>query len=325
MDGARRSNGTPASPPHGVLVVGLPRGATTWVGRTLGQTEGARYVHEPDGTHDPYGFVAKRSLLYHPVLDPAAPLPEPYRALWAGVFAGGRHAHSWRDRLARRAYRRVTPAQKSAARNGGPVSVRLRVVTWTAQPLAPDPGVRHVVAKSVNAAFAVEALAAAFGVQVAVVLRHPLDVVASWRDFGWEAPGAALLEGVGALARRRWGVDAPAADDPPLERAVFLAGCMTVSFEDALAAHPEWVRIAHEVVCTDPVRHLHDAADRLGLRWNETAEQFVIASDRPGEGYATARVASEQAGRWRTRLDADEVSRATGVLARFGHPSLGID
>ena len=35
-----------------VLVAGLPRSGTTWVGEVLGRTAGARYLHEPDNHLD---------------------------------------------------------------------------------------------------------------------------------------------------------------------------------------------------------------------------------------------------------------------------------
>ena len=38
----------PATPAPRVLVAGLPRSGTTWVGEVLGRTAGARYLHEPD-------------------------------------------------------------------------------------------------------------------------------------------------------------------------------------------------------------------------------------------------------------------------------------
>ena len=41
-----------------VLIVGVARSGTTWVGQTLGRTQGVHYVHEPDGDHDAFAFRA---------------------------------------------------------------------------------------------------------------------------------------------------------------------------------------------------------------------------------------------------------------------------
>ena len=42
-----------------ILVLGLPRRGTTWVGRALGATSGTVYVHEPDGVHEPFAYRAR--------------------------------------------------------------------------------------------------------------------------------------------------------------------------------------------------------------------------------------------------------------------------
>ena len=98
-----------------VLIAGVPRSGTTWIGRTLGHTERATYVNEPDGFRDPFAF---RTMLTHgenPVLDPGDPAPDLER-LWAGALAGGRPAGTWRDRLARTLYERTPLDDRRAAR-----------------------------------------------------------------------------------------------------------------------------------------------------------------------------------------------------------------
>ncbi|HEY1741203.1 MAG TPA: hypothetical protein VGI86_20985, partial [Acidimicrobiia bacterium] len=87
---------------HSVLLVGVPRGGTTWVGQVLGHTQGAVYVHEPDGTHEPFAFRAKQHQFNQPMIDadaPRAAAPE-LAALFDGALAGGAPADTWRDRLA---------------------------------------------------------------------------------------------------------------------------------------------------------------------------------------------------------------------------------
>ena len=46
-----------------VLIAGLPRSGTTWVGEVLGRTAGAHYLHEPDNhLVRPDAWWAKRRL-----------------------------------------------------------------------------------------------------------------------------------------------------------------------------------------------------------------------------------------------------------------------
>ena len=77
---------TPSGGPSGggaprVLVAGLPRSGTTWVGEVLGRTAGARYLHEPDNhLVRPDAWLAKRRLGPYPELRPRRPRRRRLRA-----------------------------------------------------------------------------------------------------------------------------------------------------------------------------------------------------------------------------------------------------
>jgi hypothetical protein len=75
--------------------------------------------------------------------------------------------------------------------------------------------------------------------------------------------------------------------------------------------------IDHEHLCRDPVVGFRDLVQGLGLEWSAEAETFVRESDVPGQGYELHRVASQQPGKWRARLDRDEARRIARVLSRF--------
>lgn len=302
---------------HRVLLVGVPRGGTTWVGTMLGSTAGAVYVHEPDGTHDPFAFRSKFDLLHHPMLDPGETAVD-YERLWAGAFAGGTPTHSLRDRIARKAYRGVSGDQKVAARQRGRITPRLRIVLAAAEPLGPSAAApRHVVVKSVNSAFSTEWLADRFSPDVGVISRHPLNVVASWRDFGWTPPQGPMYEAIRSRAATRWSVDLPPADAPAIERAAATIAALAYGLHDSLERHPEWVAISHEELCVDPHVHFPAIAARLGLDWSDAATTELERANRPGEGYAINRVSADQPQRWRERLEPDEIAVVTEVLGRF--------
>lgn len=299
-----------------MLVVGVPRGATTFVGEVMGRTEGATYVHEPDGTHDPFAFRAKLPVLNHPVLGPGDAAPELDR-LWAGAFAGGAPARTAPDRISRRAFAAAPTAAKVRARQEGRLSPSLRVAMWGARPRVARADCTHVVVKSVNAAFAVDWIAARFAPTVCVVLRHPLNVIASQRHLGFGPPGGAQYAAVRAHALAAWGITLPDEGAAPLARSAALAASMLHALEQSLGAHPEWQSLSHEAMCRDPVTSLHTLADGLGLTWTESVEDFVRASNRHGDGYATQRVASEQPARWRGSFEPDELRTVREVLRSF--------
>src|SRR5262245_38253651 len=116
-----------------LLVAGVPRSGTTWIGRALGHTDGTAYVNEPDGFRDPLAFRVMVAFGENPVLEPGAEAPD-VEALWAGALAGGREAGTLRDRLARRLYDRAPLDARRAARAAGHASGRLGLAARLAVP-----------------------------------------------------------------------------------------------------------------------------------------------------------------------------------------------
>lgn len=67
-----------------ILIVGIPRSGTTWVGHVLAQGDDATFLNEPDNHLTfPYALRAKRGLPggFHPALPPEAEAAA-YELLW---------------------------------------------------------------------------------------------------------------------------------------------------------------------------------------------------------------------------------------------------
>jgi hypothetical protein len=277
-------------------------------------------VHEPDGTHDPSAFRAKLTQFAQPMLDDAAPrtaAPE-LAALFDGALAGGALAGTWRDQLARRAWSGVTDDERAVARRTGKLSPRLRVALRAAQPRVAVEDAEHVIVKTVTSAFCVEWIVRHCAPSnVGIITRHPLNVIASWRDFEWTPPFGPQYRAMRVRAHDRWGVELPPPDAPPFVRAAAVAGALGYALYEARSRHPDWIDISHDDLCVDAAARFPDVAHRLGLVWTDDAAEHLEHTNRRGEGYATERVTAEQPDRWRTRLDAEEIAAATEMLSRF--------
>lgn len=301
-----------------VLIAGVPRSGTTWIGRALGHTDGAVYVNEPDGFRDPFAFTTMLARGENPVLAPGDAAPDLER-LWAGALAGGRPAGSVRDRLARSLYERTPLAERRAARAAGAATGRLRLVARAAVPRVAAPDARHVVVKSVQCALSLEWVAARFGPRVLVVERNPLNVLASWAELDYVRSPRELAT-MTAYARAHWGIEPPAAGASHLEQQAFTFGVQTSALRDAASRHPDWARGRHEDLCVDSVTRFGALAGELGLEWNDAAARFLLESDREGTPYRTQRRTEAQPDRWRERLDDAQVATIRDMLARFPHP-----
>src|SRR5919106_1377375 len=172
-----------------VLVVGIPRSGTTWVGHVLGATQGATYVGEPDNhLKSPFALRTKRLLGMRdfPALSAGSP-SSAFQSLWDNAFAIESVAiHRQRreplrcirwwastavlDRVPRRAL-------LAAVREGSGGGIRVAVAERLAVPDRPPDATTTLVVKSVYAPLAVEWIADRLPVRVAVVLREPLNVL----------------------------------------------------------------------------------------------------------------------------------------------------
>ena len=298
-----------------ILLAGAPRSGTSWTGRALGRCSGVRYVDEPDGFRDAYAFRVMMEYGENPAARPGDVLPA-YERLWAGAFSGGRPASGVRQLIAARAYHHAGTPARRRARAGDGTSGLLRLAMATARPPVADPTAGHVVVKSVQCCRSIEWVVDRFAPRVLVLLRHPLNAIASWREMGFvrnPRENASLAAGAAA----RWGVTAPDPDAPQLAQQAFVYAVLTNALTEAASRHPDWIVARHEELCRDSVVELRLLATRLGVEWTDAAEEFVIGSDRAGSGFATARIAAEQADRWRERLSPEDVDVIRRVLDQF--------
>jgi hypothetical protein len=282
-----------------VLVAGLPRSGTTWVGEVLGRTAGARYLHEPDNhLVRPDAWWAKRGLGPHPELR-SGDAGGDYERLWALAFAGGPRPSPF--------YAGARILQRAGApRVSGHLASRIR----------PRPAPGPLVVKSVHCARSLEWVADRFGPAVVVVERHPFGVISSWRKLGWDhfldTDQGALRYSAAVL-----GVDPPASGAPWLERAAWHYGVLSSYLERARRRHPDWLVVRHEVVCADPEPAFRRLSGRLGLVFTDETARFLAASNRPGDGYSTHRLWHEQLDGGRRRLTPAERALVLATLDAF--------
>lgn len=298
-----------------LLIAGVPRSGTTWIGQALGRTDGSVYVHEPDGDHDPFAFRARLGHNVAPALV-AGDSDADYQRLFAGAFAGGRYAGTLRDKAARRIYAGVPIDDRWRAWLGGPVSPTLRLVSALAVPRIAVPGEHNVIVKSVRSELAMEWLVEQFRPRVLLVERNPLNVLASWIELEYVRDHRESAA-VAVHAQQRWGIEPPATSEPRLVHQAFEYGVLACALRDAAAGHDDWTTVHHEHLCVDPVVQFRALAETLGLAWNDAATAFLTESDREGTGYQTNRRATDQPDRWRDRLDDDQVATIRATLERF--------
>jgi hypothetical protein len=113
------------------------------------------------------------------------------------------------------------------------------------------------------------------------------------------------------------GVPAIGPDAPPLRRLAWQIGVFVTALEAAVQRNPGWLVVSHDDLCGDPAGGFKSLCVGLGLPWTDEAAEFVAASDRPGTGLETRRVAAEQPSNWTRQLSLAQVEEVLGVLSAF--------
>jgi hypothetical protein len=298
-------NGTPGR----VLLVGVARSGTSWLGHALGRARGVRFYYEPDNVDaDPTGVRRAGGLGFgpYPMIQPGEE-NTPFASLWDMVFAGRMPPVDRRPMLlAARVALRV------------PRSIRDPLVRGVATMAAKMPSRSDfTVVKSIYAVFSLDWLVERYNPQVIAIQRHPLNVVSSWRQLHIPLFDLAARPAIIDRYLEPLGIEPPRVDASELSRIAWQVGLLTHVLGDAVDGHPEWRMVTHEDLCREPVTGMRDTFDSLGLAWTDDVERFLNESNRPGEGLEPTRVTTEQPHRWRKRLTDAEVEEIEGVLDRF--------
>jgi hypothetical protein len=315
-------------PRRDILIAGVARSGTTWIGRVLGETINARYVHEPDNhVLRPFALRVKRPLGPFPILDRGESAPE-YERLWASVLdrsmpeseVGTSFVDKARRSVASRVMRRVsTDRLRSSFRDP---SYRAPLATKIVELAALPPihsGDGTLITKSVHIAFCLEWIATHWDVRIIVVSRHPLAVIASWMKLGYSGHYPEL-EADPRMHERyfdRWDVRPLPKGSSDLASIAWAVGLVSAAHDEAAARHPEWVEVSHDHLCATPESGFRDLAAACGLEWNPEAERFLHDTDRPGDRYEINRVTQELLHVWRERFTEEDVKEVARVMERF--------
>lgn len=293
-----------------VLLVGVARSGTSWVGRAFGKAPHVRFYYEPDNIDaDPTGErpAGGRGFGPYPMID-GDQGNTAFSPVWDWVFSGrspfSRKGNRMRA-VGQVALRLPRPVRDSLLRATASMSSRMPATSdWK-------------IAKTIYATFSLDWLVQRYQPQVIAIQRNPLNVISSWRQLQiplfdlatrpeirdrYIDPGIipALHPRASELARIAWHV-----------------GLLTHATGDALERHPEWHLFTHEDLCVDPVESIRTVFDAVHVPWSADVERFLEETNRPGEGLEPVRVTAEQPDRWRQRLTQDEAAEIDDILAGF--------
>lgn len=294
-----------------MILVGVARSGTSWLGHALGRARDVRFYYEPDNVDaDPLADAGagRRGFGPYPVIEHDQDAGQ-FAPLWDLVFSG-------RMPFALGERRRLRPAARIALRL--PRSVRDPLARGAAAISARMPARSEtVVVKTIYATFSLEWLVARYHPRVIAMQRNPLNVVSSWRELRIPLFDLATRPAIRTRYVEPLGIDAPGANASDVARIAWHVGLLTHVIAQAVDQHPEWCFVTHEDLCQDPATTIRAVCEQVGLTWSDDVNRFLQESNRPGEGLAPVRVATQEPTRWRERLSVAEIAEIEAVLQRF--------
>jgi hypothetical protein len=296
--------------PHArVLLVGIARSGTSWLGEALGRARGVHFYYEPDNIDaDPTGARPAGGLGFgpYPMID-VGQESTLFASVWDMVFAGRLPAAPNRPLLlAARATLRLPRLLRDPL-------VRLMAGAAARMPSRSE----GTVVKTIYVVFSLDWLIDRYRPQVVAIQRNPLNVVSSWRQLQIPLFDLATRPAIIQTYLEPLGIAPPRTDASELTKIAWQVGLLTHVLGDAVERHPDWRLVTHEDLCREPLTEIRDIVDGLGLVWTDNIERFLTTTNRPGEGLKPMRVTAEQPTRWRSRLTDAEVEEIEGVLAQF--------
>ncbi len=328
-----------------VLITGLPRSGTTWVGEVLSSAQDTRYIFEPDNEGlSPIAWFCKRDMHRYPYLT-LSDIAVDYHKMWDNIFRG--HSWAWYTNAGLGLFmRRIVKSTKSeleayigdkcgfryidpnmhwvgmqphnmpyiAERH--PIMVFLARWILTAKHMEQS---RRMIIKSVHTPLCLEWLDFHFPVEMIVVLRNPYSLYASYKRM--KLPDGhrnlliqpALQSDKLKYISKSADISMPRLEDPVAFQIMFIYKII----QTQLGRHPDWKLISHDRLCITPYEDYKHIFDELGLLWSDKTNDRIDSLNRPGKGFAPSRISKQQPFKWKSELITTDRKAIEDWIDRF--------
>jgi hypothetical protein len=315
-----------------IVIAGLPRSGTTWVGEVFASDKNSRYIFEPDNEKlSPLAWLLKKDLHRFPYLTARDESPAYYR-LWTSVLGSNRASLFANRALGYILKRNAGGVEAGIGDTCGLVYVDKamhRVGGRAVRPYSPQRHLtmkylvkclerdalrnstkRRTIIKSVHACLSLDWLSGNFPITSVFVLRNPYSLYASYKRLRMPDGFRNLL--LQANLQRDASQYLNGAEPvffPNREDTIaFQIMLMYKIIQKQLAAHPEWLIISHDRLCMTPNEGYRSAFDRLELSWSEDTNSRIDTLNQTGGGFTPKRIASQQPSKWKTEMGEHERS-----------------
>lgn len=315
-----------------ILISGLPRSGTTWVGQVLSTANNVKYIFEPDNAKiSAIGMCNIRKIPRFPRLNTneTHELESSLLMLWAKLLRGdiinGKPARLVAKLLKKasfdieaeignstgfqylQGFTKDTISNRSANPSVINLCTFLACTTNAIANLLFRAHSRRVIIKSVHSSFILPFLYQHLEFRLLTVLRSPFALYSSY-----------LRMNMGD-SWRNINLPLPKQHPPLIEIFDFIAWQICAGMKEQID-HSRLINepvIWHEDLCSLPHEKYKVIYSHLNLEWTDETESIIRTLDQEGTGFVPSRVASKEVGKWKTFLDLGHQKRILSWVDAF--------
>jgi hypothetical protein len=314
-----------------ILISGLPRSGTTWVGNILSFAHNIEYLFEPDNEkHSPIAWAGKQKLHRFPYLaiDDQADI---YHKLWELILYNkfqklfSNKFTRYLSRILRyqfelsigdrTGYNYIDDKYHNVSSNRGSLhftpTTSILFQRFLSLVISRDKIIekqkRQRIVKSVHSSLCLEWLNERFDVKVVVILRNPHSIFASYKRMKLPDSYRNLI--YQETLQRDANLYFPKGKCfiPNNEDCIaYQISLMYKILEAQISRNPNWILISHDRLCFTPNEIFKSVYKDLKLDWSEEVNQKIIELNLDGSGFAPKRISYLQPTKWESELSLHE-------------------
>jgi len=290
-----------------IVVFGIPRSGSTWFAQVLASNGQYKYLHEPDNEKvNIMGYIAKNNLPRFPYLIGSSKDAD-YINLFKKALYG---KFLTNESLANKALMKLLAVSPNSVEQELTGSKRhltkyQKGLISTVNTFFGTKDKR--VIKSVHGIMAVPVLIENLSFKPVFILRHPAAVVSSMLNLNMPDANRGIFEMREVMDDLQL-IEASFQNLSDLEVMGLQIGIFYTYIHKAIEKY-DIKAYQFEDVCIDVEKSFKAVYGELNIDWNEKVEAFIKLNNKPGSGYKTQRIASDQADKWKHQLRAEEIEQ----------------
>lgn len=301
-----------------ILITGIHRSGTTFVGKMLSLAPGVGYVQEPFNPE----LGVEGIDLWYPYISKGAPCEKYYTDLVNRILSG--HA-KYRDRSAWGGnFLRMLGKKLFGSKD------YLRYLASTRLP-----GSRRLIIKDPLASLASEWLHQIFGFDVLILLRHPVGFVASTNRLEWDLDPSILSAQTPLMDEYLKDILSPynTSAMQPWQRSALLWRCIYSVLDEYANRNPDMRMIRLEDISASPEEKFREIYNSMDLQFTEKSLNAIrnsTGSNNPvkapeGKVHLLRRNSSKLANAWRNSFDEKTIAEIRELAGPPGEKYYGDD